>query len=135
MVMKNLFLIFGTLVALTSTSYASTLTCSEIETNSPEKIEVVVNNLVDLTEIVSFGRAFDEVWKVKVQVYSVVGTNKSLIKEFEAISKAIDVQYFISSVKKNGFSFWRYMDEKNQDGVELTSANGQKQSHRLNCKN
>lgn len=123
------------MITLASTSYADAFKCTEIETDRKEKFEIVVTELETITNKVSFGKAFDNVYRVQVQVYSNNGTKLSLLKNFEALAKNSDVQYNISAIKKQGFSFWRFLDEEDQDGAIFYSATGQNAEIRLNCQN
>ncbi|WP_413290900.1 hypothetical protein [Bdellovibrio sp. HCB337] len=131
--MKNMFLTLAAFVTLSSQAYAGTFTCKEIETDRSEKVEVVVTELADITDQVSFGKAFDQVLKVRLQIFSVVGTKKSLVKEFDAFAKQYDVQYQVSALKKHGFYLGRYLDEEDQDYLIARDSQGQETEFRLNC--
>jgi hypothetical protein len=109
------------------------IVCKEIETARSKKMEVVIVTLADITKSVSYGHEYDSVTKVKVVVNEVQNGKKTKIRDFVGIAKAEDVNYGISSVRDNGFKLWRYMDEEDQDGMELANSLGEKKKYRLNC--
>jgi hypothetical protein len=119
---------------LTVQARAANIVCTEIESKGSSKIEVEIQELEDITKKVPYGAYYDSIKKVKVHVNEIKRNGfKVPLKSFDAISRAEDVQYGITSVKKNGFLFWMYLDEEDQDGVRLTTRAGKKEVHNLHC--
>ncbi len=130
--MKTLAMILMTFLTVHAQASDKTV-CYEIETKSATKVQVVIETLKDITNSVSYGRHYDSITKVKVTVNEITRGRKTEIKSFLAIARKADVQYNISSVKKDGFLFWQFLDEEDQDGVRLSTRSGKKVSHRLHC--
>ena len=96
---------------------------------------VTIEQTKDITKEIRKIRSVDNAYQVNVTVGTEMenGTNYSEIKKFSAVASNEDVYYTISSVKKNGFSFFLYLDEYDQAGMTLTSKDGSKQKITLNC--
>lgn len=127
-----------TLLSLTTTQ-ASELyayTCKEKSNSSSEAIYVVrIQETKDLTKALRNYRSVDQAAAVKISLNLEVnnGSIYTNLKTFEAIATSEDVFYTISSVKKNGFSFYLYLDEYDQAGMVLTNADGKKERINLIC--
>lgn len=121
------------LTLATSQSFATTFVCNELNGRNPHKLQVVITELENITKRVSYGVHFDSVLLVQVELSEIFNGRKLKTKKFEAIAKTEDVLYNVTSVRENGFKFGMYMDEDDQNWIELTSSNGTKRKAHFRC--
>ena len=100
---------------------ANAFTCTDRNPRSNEKLEVTVQQLADITDKVTWADELDKVTVVKVTIDQIIDGRRTTLASFESIAKYADVAFNVSAVKKQGFRMWRYFDEENEDGMELTS--------------
>ena len=131
--MKTLIFALSTLVAFSSTAFANGYHCKEINSNNEQQVEVVVTELGDVTNTIPWGKDYDSVSSVKVQVYVTNDGQFALIQEFQGLATTMDVIYTITSQRKNGFTFRKYLDEDDQDYLVLKNANSQETEHQISC--
>lgn len=130
--MKFLIAIFALATISAQASELTTYKCKQL---AGEKLaaQVIVQELEDVTDSVSFGEQYDRVYRVKVDV--IVKKNRQAILEnsFYSFATAEDVYYKISAVKKEGMKFYTYLDEMDQAGIEFIAEDGSKTTIRLSC--
>lgn len=116
---------------------AEGMKCQEILERTTTEVlraqySVKVTHLAEITNSPAYSH-LDHAWKVRVDLLQAVGRNVVIKKSFEAVATSYDVQYQISAVKAQGFSFNAYLDELNESSMTLTDANGTKKRISLNC--
>ncbi|MBC7755005.1 MAG: hypothetical protein H7Z71_12255 [Moraxellaceae bacterium] len=135
MLLATLLLVFsGTASAADTYKCLQDLPFSEFEVLRSRYV-VSIDETKDITKEIRKIRPVDVAREVKVSIGTEFenGTGYTEIKNFSTIATSEDVNYTISSVKKNGFSFYLFLDEFDEAGMTLTNADGSKEEIRLIC--
>ena len=125
------------LLASTLSAQASVLNCRDNVDVRQEVLRprytVKVTELENITNKVPYGRNYDSVLRVRVDLKVTLGSRLLENRAFEAIARTEDVMYNVSAVREQGFKFWTYLDELDQSGIELTDRSGRKTEVQLTC--
>lgn len=122
---------------MTTSVYARTYRCEGISgsrVNKEEKTLVVIKELKEVTNSVPFGKHYDRVYVVKVDIAKILGNKIIFARSFLSYATSADVEYTVSSLKKEGVRIHIFLDEADQAGIEITGANGTRQKIHLSCK-
>jgi hypothetical protein len=135
--MMKLFLMSFLFIA--TSAFARTYTCQE---NKPEgmhvqvirpKTSVVIKELADITDDVSFGRHFDYVYRVEVTVTEKIQNSIKMQKTYVVTATSEDVIYTVSAKRKHGLYVRIYLDEMDGGSITYKDANGKKKEVSLVC--
>lgn len=129
-----------TVIALaftTLSAHAGAFNCKEnreFQPKSPKgEFSLTITTLRDITRNVPYGKDFDAVYEVLVNVKKTNGSRVLMDKKFKAVATSMDVMYKISAVKSHGFRFNTYLDELDQSEMTVVDTDWNQVKVHLDC--